>query len=330
MQHQFNVGARAQVCNARETRHMLRPFFGRYTHTGMLLLYAIAIAGLAGLAFGSFLNVCISRWPKEESVIVPRSHCPHCERLLAWWENIPLISFLALRGRCRTCKSSIGLRYPLVELAVGGLWALAVWKTLALTPDHDFVSLSYIDFLNGFALLVFVWLLVGLAALDAENLWLPDRLIWPGLILGFVLCIVRPSLETYNINGSAAEWQHRTGVSGSYWFLGVVVGAGALLSVRFLYRLYRGREGMGFGDVKLMAMLGGWLGAKISLVAMAFGIVVTALYAISLLTIPAVRASRDDWREKALPFGSFLAVGGIVAGFWGQPIVNTYLHWSGF
>jgi leader peptidase (prepilin peptidase) / N-methyltransferase len=296
----------------------------------MMLLYTTVIAGLAGLAFGSFLNVCVTRWPEEESVVQPRSHCRNCEHTLTWWENIPLVSFLFLRGRCRKCNERIGWRYPVVELAVGGLWAFAVWQTLTLTPYRNFVSLSYIDLLNGFALLVYIWLLVGLAALDAENLWLPDRLIIPGIAFSFLLCIARPSLEIYYINGNADEWQHRTGVSGSYWFLGVVIGAGALFLIRLLYRFYRGTDGMGLGDVKLMAMLGGWLGAKVSLVALAVGIAGTAIYAISLLTIPAMRGNQDDWRKKALPFGAFLAVGGIVAGFYGQAIVSGYLHWSGF
>jgi len=296
----------------------------------MILIYATALAGLAGLAFGSFLNVCITRWPNEESVATPRSHCRSCERKLALWENIPLISFVALRGRCRTCHAAIGWRYPIVELAVGGFWALAIWKMLELTPEQNFEALSYIDLLNGFALLVFIWLLVGLAALDAENLWLPDRLIWPGIILGFLLSIARPSLETYYINGDSAEWQHRTAVSGSYWFLGLVIGAGALLLIRFLYRLYRGTEGMGLGDVKLMAMLGGWLGARVSLVALAMGVCATAIFAISLLAIPAMRTNRKNWRETALPFGTFLAAAGIIAGFWGQPIVSSYLHLSRF
>ena len=311
----------------------------RYTHSAMVLVWATVIAGVLGLAFGSFLNVCISRWPEEKSVLKPRSYCSSCERTLAWWENIPLLSWLVLRGRCRTCQASIGWRHPLVELAVGGLWAFSVWQMLSQTPQQDLASLSYIDLANGFARLVFIWLLVGLAAMDAENLWLPDRLIFPGIVLGFLLVVARAALETYYYNGPDFDWwRHRTGTEVAFWFLAVVISGGVLAAIRFLYKLVRNKEGIGFGDVKLMAMLGGWLGApwigypflKIALLALGVGVIAAATYALILLANPAVRASPEAWAEKKLPLGTFLCIGGIISGFWGAPIVAAYMNWAGF
>src|SRR5580692_2649401 len=108
----------------------------------MIRLMGTIFAGLLGLAFGSFLNVCVSRWPAGESVVTPRSHCRACGRMLKWWENVPLVSWIALRGRCRTCGASIGWRYAAVELAVGGLWAAVAWRFLgrALEPDLPAIS----------------------------------------------------------------------------------------------------------------------------------------------------------------------------------------------
>ena len=296
----------------------------------MTLIYATVIAGLVGLAFGSFLNVCASRWPEDKSVFKPRSYCPSCERPLAWWENIPLISWLALRGRCRTCHAWIGWRHPLVELAVGGLWAFTVWHTLTLTPERDFASLSYVDVVYGVAELVFIWLLVGLATVDAENLWLPDRLIFPGIVLGLFLNLARAGLETYYYSGDFEDWKHRTAINGARWFLGVVIPSGVVLVIRFLYQFIRGKEGIGMGDVKLMAMLGGWLGANVALLAFGIGVIAAAAYALLQFVHPAMRANRETWAERKLPFGTFLCLGGIVCAFWGVPIVAAYTRWAGF
>jgi leader peptidase (prepilin peptidase) / N-methyltransferase len=295
----------------------------------MVLIYSTLFAGLAGLAFGSFLNVCVSRWPDEESVITPASYCDRCERSLKWWENIPLLSWLVLRGRCRTCKAPIGWRHPIVELAIGGLWAYTVWATLMLTPQQDFAALSYTAMLNAVALLIFEWLLVGLAALDAENLWLPDRLIFPGIGLGVLLSFARPALDTYYINGGFDEWKHRTGMSVAQWFLGIVIPTGIMLVIRHGYRVFRNKDGIGAGDVKLIAMLGGWLGVKVALLAFGLGVLSAAAYGLLLLANPTMRGSGDSWLEEKLPFGTFLSLGGIAGGLWGVPLVALYMRLTG-
>ena len=154
----------------------------------MIRILGTIFAGLLGVAFGSFLNVCLSRWPAGESIVRPRSHCRHCNRPLAWWENVPLLSWLALRGRCRTCSAWIGWRYPLVELAVGGLWALAAWQAMNPTDILNVPSEKLPMALIALLFQIFLyWLLVALAALDAEHLWLPNWLTWPGIVLGFIL-----------------------------------------------------------------------------------------------------------------------------------------------
>jgi leader peptidase (prepilin peptidase) / N-methyltransferase len=288
-----------------------------------------ALAGVAGLVFGSFLNVCVSRWPQEKSIVRPRSYCPHCERTLAWWENIPLLSWLALRGRCRTCHAWIGWRHLLVELGVGGLWAFSVWQILIQIPEQDFADLPYLALINGIALMIFIWLLVGLAAIDAENLWLPDRLIFPGILLGFGLNLLRAYIDAQSFGGSLAELKHRTSLAIAFWFLGLVVPAGVVLAIRFLYRMIRNQEGIGMGDVKLMAMLGGWMGMRIGLLDFAIGVIAAAAFALLLLATPSFRANREKWAQAKLPFGTFLSLAGIVGGFWGNEILAAYMRWGG-
>ena len=287
------------------------------------------LAGVAGLVFGSFLNVCVSRWPEEKSIVRPRSYCPHCERTLAWWENIPLLSWLALRGRCRTCHAWIGWRHLLVELGVGGLWAFSVWQILIQIPELDFADFSYLALINGIAQMIFIWLLVGLAAIDAEHLWLPDRLIFPGILLGLGLNLLRGYVDAQSFGGSFDELKHRTSLAIAFWFLGLVVPAGVVLAIRFLYRVFRNQEGIGMGDVKLMAMLGGWMGMKIGLLDFAMGVIAAAVFALLLLATPSFRANSEKWAQAKLPFGTFLSLAGIVGGFWGNEILAAYMRWGG-
>jgi leader peptidase (prepilin peptidase) / N-methyltransferase len=155
----------------------------------MILILGTIFAGLLGLAFGSFLNVCLSRWPEGESVVSPRSNCRHCDHGLAWWENVPLVSWIALRGRCRKCRAWIGWRYPLVELSVGLLWA-AAWAHHARDLLSSPLAPAYSLFLMVASAVLF-WMLVALAALDAEHLWLPNAITLPGIVLGMIYSAAR-------------------------------------------------------------------------------------------------------------------------------------------
>lgn len=304
-----------------------------YTHSAVICVYGTVLAGLLGLLSGSFLNVCATRWPEDESVIKPRSHCRSCNRTLSWWENVPLASWLALRGRCRSCGARIGWRYPLVELAVGVLWALIASQFFSVYPVPDFSNVAYaVDLANGVAQLIFLWLLVALAVFDVENLWLPDRLIFPGICLGLVIGVTRATLSTFMANGGDfGVWKNTASHAAVDWFVGTVFAAGVVLAIRWLYQMIRDQEGIGFGDAKLMAMLGGWFCAiRLWLLALGLGIVFGALVALLLLGLPAVRASRESWKLKKLPFGAFICLGGIITALWGQSIIDVYRSWAGF
>ena len=217
----------------------------------MIPIFVTVFAGILGLAFGSFLNVCATRWPEEESIFKGRSHCRTCGRTLAWWENIPLLSWLALRGHCRTCKAWIGWRYPLTELAVGALWAFSTWHTFLEAPDLSTGTLTYgaaFVLANGIARLIFLWILVALAVMDAENLWLPDRLTFSGIALGFALACTRGGIfASMRYGGGFDEWRHYVSLSIFYWFIGAVASGAGVLVIRWIYIMIRGQEGIGMG-----------------------------------------------------------------------------------
>ena len=290
----------------------------------MILILGTIFAGLLGLAFGSFLNVCLSRWPEGESIALPRSHCRQCGRTLTWWENVPLLSWLALRGRCRTCRAWIGWRYPLVELAVGALWA-SCWYEFA-TPamlDDSTGALAAVG-LRIVGLAIFYWLLVGLAALDAEHLWLPDAVTLPGIVLGVVFTVLSGSVY-------ATAESHRPPMS---ILLGcafsILAAAALILLIRGVYWLIRRREGIGLGDAKLMALLAAWLGLPGALLAFGLGVLLGALAAVILLAVPPARRDSGSWALSKLPLGTFLCLGGMVSSLWGERIIAAYLRWAGF
>jgi leader peptidase (prepilin peptidase)/N-methyltransferase len=300
----------------------------------MIRILGTVFAGLLGLAFGSFLNVCLSRWPAGESVVSPRSHCRHCTHTLAWWENIPLLSWFALRGRCRSCDAWIGWRYPLVEVAVGALWAINTWKFFSAIHliDSPWLALPMlvVCFLGPFT---FLWLLVALAALDVENLWLPDKLILPGILGGVLVDAFYRYFFEGTINGQVTFTNFVFHSMQHFWqgrFLEILAAAGLILLIRWLYWLIRRREGIGLGDVKLMALLAAWLGLPGALLAFGVGVVLGAAVALALLATPAARTATETWALKKMPLGTFLCIGGIVSALWGQPIIHAYLRWAGF
>jgi len=316
-------------------------------------------AGLFGLAFGSFLNVCITRWPAGKSAAQGRSHCPKCGHLLPWWENIPLLSWLILGNRCRGCHSPIGWRYPLVELATATLWALASWRFLStsaalLLPD---AALSY-ELVLFAAMAILLWLLTALAILDWEYLWLPDRLLWPGIVLGLFF--------TYLLHGIAqrldiaypkllSAWTLPRTMAIDSWnaieaslcqlplpayrchavsllipLASSLLAAGFLLLLRWLYWFFRRQEGIGLGDVKLMAMIAAWLGLEGTILVFAVGCLVGAVVALALLVWPETRRGNTSWAQTKLPLGSFLSLAAILAVFTGRSLIGWYQQWAGF
>src|SRR5258708_16271784 len=211
---------------------------------------------LLGLAFGSFRNVCIYRLPLGLSVVKPRSACPGCTRPIAFYDNIPLLSWLILRGRCRQCKTRISPRYLFVELLTGTLFLACYWY-FGLT----LATLKYC---------AFAFLLLGLIFTDAETKLLPDRMTLPGLVLGLLFSLVVPANDlasqfvpvAVNLPLSGELSARLLSLLDS--LLGVAVGASFIYGAGAIYLRWRGAEGMGFGDVKLMAMVGAFLGIKLT------------------------------------------------------------------
>jgi leader peptidase (prepilin peptidase)/N-methyltransferase len=300
----------------------------------MIRILVTIFTGLLGLAFGSFLNVCLSRWPNEENIVSPRSHCRNCDHTLAWWENVPLVSWLVLLGRCRSCRAWIGWRYPLVELAIAVLWAYAASTLPSGFLGSDVpASLRYSSVILVVETMILYWILVALAVLDAENLWLPDWLTLPGAVLGFIAMVVRTKLNSDAVLSfyGALGMQHRILYHLAFrWLLGIAIAAGLILLIRWVYWLFRRREGIGLGDAKLMAMLAAWLGFSGALLAFGLGVILGALAALIMLVIPAARNDKNAWALQKLPLGSFLCIGGIVSSLCGQQIIDTYRRWAGF
>jgi leader peptidase (prepilin peptidase)/N-methyltransferase len=290
-------------------------------------IWGTMFAALLGLAFGSFLNVCLSRWPEGESIVKPRSHCRKCGHVLAWWENVPLLSWLALRGRCRDCGAWIGWRYAIVEAAVGGLWTVTGWQLVGQLQNHDFPSSSaalYTDFEIAIGMGLFYFLLVGLAVLDAEHLWLPDSVSLPGIAAGLFYSVLIIWQSTLYITMQPPIWG-----TIAKRVIAVFLAAGIILLIRWTYWLIRRREGIGFGDAKLMALLAAWLGFEGALLAFGLGVVLGAMVGLVVI-IAGKRRGWDSLGLLKLPLGTFLCIGGIVSALWGQHIINAYMHWVGF
>jgi leader peptidase (prepilin peptidase)/N-methyltransferase len=293
----------------------------------MLRIVVTTFAGLLGLDFGSFLNVCLTRWPAGESVVAPRSHCRNCAHTLAWWENVPLVSWIGLRGRCRSCGEWIGWRYPLVEFLLGMLWAYLAWQSSNSIPALEFPFQIFFHVEPFLFQAILVWFLVALAALDAENLWLPNWLTYPGIALGVVEKVVLGvllSLQPHNDTVGTTALKLAGGA-----ILSAAIAALLILLIRWVYWLLRRREGMGLGDAKLMALLAAWLGLPGALLAFALGVVLGAVIAVIQLAVPSSRAEGERWSLGKLPLGTFLCVGGIVSSLWGQQILAAYYKFAG-
>ena len=290
----------------------------------------IQLAGfLLGLIFGSFLNVCISRIPRGESIVHPRSRCPKCEATIRWYDNLPLLSWLLLRGRCRDCKQSIPWHYPLVELAVG------LWFMLQATQIQS-ASSSVIYMLEIFSLAILGFLLIGLTVIDWQTLTLPDAFTITGIAIAlFLVCVqaifLGPTEDQVLLTKHSLHLTSPGGVTdhGNVFLTGpeslifgriaAVIGAALiLLIVRWLYKALRHREGMGMGDVKLLAMIAAFLGFWPSILALFTGVLIASLYGAILLLRGKAHATTK------LAFGSFLSIGGLISAQFGDRIINMY------
>jgi len=255
------------------------------------LIYPL-LAFVFGMVVGSFLNVCICRLPKNESIVSPPSHCPVCSYQIRWYDNIPLVSYLLLRGKCRGCGAHISFQYPLVELLNGVLTLLLF---LRFGPTTAFA-----------ALFIFCSALVVITFIDIEHQIIPDEISLPGIIVGFVLSFFIPGHTWLNS------------------LLGILLGGGSLLLVAYSYQKLTGKDGMGGGDIKLLAMMGAFLGWK----AVPFIIFASSL-AGSLIGISIMLLQKKD-SKLAIPFGPYLAFGAVLYIFCGKSLIRWYLGLSGF
>ena len=275
----------------------------------------ILLTALLGLMVGSFLNVVIHRLPlimerdwREQlresngeavdagdaprlGLVTPRSRCPHCGHGIRWYENIPVLSWLWLRGRCSACGAAIGLRYPLVELATAGFSAAIAWHF-------------------GFgwetaAALLLTWALIALSMIDYDHQLLPDVITLPFLWLGLVLSLVPLFADARSA------------------ILGATAGYLVLWGIYHLFRLLTGKEGMGYGDFKLLALLGAWMGWQALPVIVILSSLVGAVAGVAMILL----LGRD--RQLPIPFGPYLAAAGWIALLWGDRISDAYLRWVG-
>ena len=300
-------------------------------------IYAISIFCL-GLAFGSFLNVCIYRLPRGLSTVHPRSACPTCAKPIAFYDNIPVLSWVLLRGKCRACKTPISSRYVAVELLTGAVFLGCYWQ-FGMTA----ATIKYCCF--GF-------LLLGLIFTDAETQLLPDKLTLPGLGLGLVFSLMVPVNDLASqflpswISSPVSSSVTSAVLSFSDSLLGAIVGASFIYGVGAIYLRARGVEGMGFGDVKLMAMVGAFLGVKLTMFTIFAGSIAGSLFGLWTVLVvwikrtqrrvarnhePRAQARRRAWasaaialRRHQMPFGVFLGSMAMIAFFFGDQFLRWY------
>ena len=241
-----------------------------------------------GAIVGSFLNVCISRLPKEESIVRPGSHCPKCKTPIRYYDNIPLLSYLLLGGKCRHCKAPISIQYPIVE-------AITVLSSFFLFITFG-VSLSFFYYFS------FVAALIAITVIDLYHQIIPDVISLPGIVIGLLGSLVIPQI--------------------TFWssLIGVLSGGGSLFLVATVYQWLFKREGMGGGDVKLLAMIGAFLGWKAVILTIFLSSFIGSIIGITVMLIKG-----KDFKY-AIPFGPFLALGAVISLFWGENIISWYLY----
>ena len=249
------------------------------------MTFNLILGAVVGLCIGSFLNVVIYRVPLGKSIVTPPSRCRNCDYLLQWYDNIPIISWLWLRGRCRKCGTGVSIQYPIVELIAGALFVLVTW----LTPVGPLLA----------SRLILVCILIALFGIDLQHQILPNSITLPGIVIGFLFSLIAPP-----------GWKDS--------LIGILLGGGILYAIAGAYYLWRRHEGMGMGDVKMLAMIGAFLGWKAVIVTLVLSSFSGAIIGLLLMAV-----QRGDMK-LALPFGTFLAIGTLIAMFVGEPLVAWY------
>lgn len=240
-----------------------------------------------GCCLGSFFNVVIHRLPLEQSLVHPGSHCPHCHQPIAWYDNIPVVSFIMLMGKCRHCRGCIAVRYPAVEALTGGLFLL-------LFRHYGWEAQFFVE-------AVFISLLIIITFIDLDTYTIPDVLSLPGLVVGFLFSFVS------------------TRLSWSDSLLGILLGGGVLYLIAMGYQILRRQEGLGGGDIKLLGMIGAFVGWP----GVVFTILVSSIVG-TLVGLPIMWRTRKGM-STMLPFGPFLSLGAVVYIFWGDMLIGWYM-----
>jgi len=288
------------------------------------LPFMYVVVGVFGAIIGSFLNVVIHRLPLEESLVFPNSRCPSCQASIAFYDNIPVLSYLLLRGRCRKCKAPISARYPAVEALTAFLWVAVAWRdglTYALPFD-----------------LIFVTAIVALIFIDAEHMILPNAITYPGIVFALVARLALPYLmgpDCFDDMGSVCfdDVRGLKQIMPGGWpdpaasvaaslvgaLIGALVGGGSLWLMGEAWKKLRGIEAMGLGDVKMMFMVGAYLGWRLTILTIFFGALSGSIIGVAMT----VRAGKNDL-QSLLPYGIYLGIGSIVALFFGSQLVNWY------
>jgi len=241
-----------------------------------------------GAIVGSFLNVCIFRLPKEESIVWPGSHCPHCNTPIKFYDNIPLISYILLKGRCRHCHRPISFQYPLVE----GITALGS-AILFVKFGPSLTYLFYFAFLAS---------LIVITVIDLHHQIIPDVISLPGIGVGLLASLILPKITLFNS------------------LIGILLGGGSLFLVATVYQWLFKREGMGGGDVKLLAMIGAFLGWKAVILTILLSSLIGSITGIIIMVLKG-----KDFKY-AIPFGPFLSLGAVISLFYGPSLINWYLY----
>ena len=255
------------------------------------MTFNLILAGLMGLCIGSFLNVVIYRLPLGQSLVSPPSRCRKCGYSLQWYDNIPVLSWVFLRGRCRKCGVSVSVQYPIVELITALLFLLVVW----MTPPGPLLA----------SRLLLVCILIVLFGIDLEHQILPNVITLPGIVIGLIFSFIAPP-----------GWRDA--------LIGILLGGGILYAIAGAYYLWRREEGLGMGDVKMLAMIGAFLGWKAVLVTLVLSSISGALVGVALI------AAQRGGMKVALPFGTFLALGALAAMLVGEPLVTWYAGFYDF
>lgn len=271
--------------------------------TPALLLFFVLVF-FVGACFGSFLNVCIARWPANESVVRPRSRCPRCGTMIAWYDNLPLVSWIALRAKCRSCGEPISVVYPVVELSIGIVWVAAVW-----TFASPFVAVR---------VAVFATILTGIAVTDAKHYLIPDGFTLSGLLLAVASSLAGAYLGDQGPFAGPVDA-----------LFGACVGAGAITIIGWLGEVALRKEAMGFGDTTLMAMVGAALGpgrALLTIFTAAF--LAAAVFLVAVYPVAWVQSRRrgQPFQVPLVPFGVFLSPAALLTLLCGDALIGWYLE----